>query len=1258
MFMRVKAALIIMAIIFAFTVASFFLSMSFTHRHMTEMMEQELSLALDIADTVVSTRIRLLYSNTETMAARIGAASTEDRMDVMTTQLEEFKDFISLTIYDQQGIVDHYGDPVNHDVFLLEREDIEAAFNGESFLSSAHYNNENGTFVIHVFVPVGSGKALSATLSGLFFSEILSEYQLWQTGSIFVVDSQGTFVASHRNELVLEQRNFIKEAKTDSTYESAAKFYKTVIENNHGSGRYFLEQKERLCVYKHVTGSQSGWYIGVVAPLSESPLRTVQNGLLLAALLFLIVGVVVSIFVSGIVIKPFITIQKQAAQIQADHERASLLLDTMPLACRLWNRDFKIFDCNEEAVKFFCMKDKQEYMARFPELSPEFQPDGQRSRDVILKNLERVFSEESKIVFEWMSQLPDGTPIPTEITLTRVQIGGEYCVASYARDLREYKQMMADIDYQKSLLRVGNRTAQMLLMMEDKDSIRNLLLDSMELVGRAVDADRVQIWQNEMRDGNLHFVHIHEWCSDFGHQRIDIPIGLSFPYDDIPHWKEMFLRGECINGPLSELPEDDQKFLNMYEIKSIANLPLFVQDHFWGFFSIDNCRQSHTFSEDEIDIMQSVSLMMANAINLHEASVELEAALRDAEKANNAKSSFLAKMSHEMRTPLNAIIGLTDLALENIKPDDGNLERLVKINNAGLTLLGTVNDVLDISKIESGNFELVCTVYDVPSLINDAVTQSTMHRGEKPIEFTLHIDENLPAQLYGDELRVRQILNNILTNAFKYTRQGKVELDISCVTEGGTVYFTANVRDTGIGIQPEHIDDIFVDYTQVDTVTNHNIIGTGLGLAITKKMVELMDGHIQVESEYGKGSTFSVKFPQKIVNDVVIGKEMVENLKNFRYFDHKRMQNAKFSRIDLPYARVLIVDDVASNLDVAKGLMKPYGMKIDCVENGQLAIDAIRDEKVRYNAVFMDHMMPDLDGVESARLIREIGTDYAKAIPIIALTANAVTGNEEMFLSKGFQAFIPKPIDLTRLDSVLRLWVRDKEQEKQYLDRQVDVVADTASDVRSGQERRVAFNRRSGIDRRKFGKLYDEINVEKGLKRFNSDKDVYLGVLRSFAANTRPLLEKILEVNEENLPGYTITVHGIKGSSRGIFAEEVGAKAEALEKAGKSGDFEFVRGNNPEFIELVQTLIDDIETALKNINLKNPKPKKDKPDEEVLKNLFAACKKYDMDGVDVAMAEIERYDYNVDGEIVGWLRVNVDETNFAKIVEELSYLEE
>jgi len=357
-------------------------------------------------------------------------------------------------------------------------------------------------------------------------------------------------------------------------------------------------------------------------------------------------------------------------------------------------------------------------------------------------------------------------------------------------------------------------------------------------------------------------------------------------------------------------------------------------------------------------------------------------------------------------------------------------------------------------------------------------------------------------------------------------------------------------------------------------------------------------------------------------------------------------------RIRLPYARVLVVDDVATNLDVAKGMLKPYGMQIDCVTSGQEAIDAIRDEKVKYNAIFMDHMMPGMDGIEAARCIREeIGTEYAKTIPIIALTANAIVGSEEMFLSRGFQAFISKPIEIGHLDTVIREWVRDKEQEEAY--GQINVDGEMLPDIRGGTDRRIFVERRSRIDRRIRGKVSSWIDMEKGIARFGNDKDSYLQVLHSYAVNTRSLLELIRGVNRENLPDYAIAVHGVKGSSRGICINFIGDKAEELEKAAKEGNYDFIIAQNAAFADNLEKILDLLDGMLRQMESGTSKPKRDMPDREVLSRLSTACDAYDMDRVDTAMAEIESFEYEADNGLAAWLRENVDQINFTQIRERL-----
>ncbi|MDR0324454.1 MAG: response regulator [Treponema sp.] len=1066
---------------------------------------------------------------------------------------------------------------------------------------------------------------------------------------------------------------------------------------------------------------------------------------------------------AGLMIVSALNRSIQAGELRKAHEYSKLMLDATPLGCHIWNKNHENIGCNEELVKLFGLRDKREYIDKFLDFLPKYQPDGNVSRDMIVPYINKAL-EEGKFVFEWMYQDQNGNPMPAEVTLVRVPYEDDFIVAGYVHDLREHKKMIDEIERRNNLLNVVNRTASVILATKENESYETSLLKGMELIGRSIDVDRVQIWQNDFKDGELHAFLKYQWISEAGSRMAPISVGFNFSYSEIPEWETDFKQGKYVSGPLTGLLKKEQDFLGGYDIKSTVKIPLFLDYRFWGFFSLDDCVRERTFTADEIDILHSGSLIMVSAIThnkqaldirdaadmleaviasysgiiwcvdrdnvitlfngryleeigckhedfkgkktedaLHDnrffcilksipetlnngsqdfnaeldgktyrirttllyengsitnvmgsfddvtertkLQVELKAALKTAQEANDAKSNFLARMSHEMRTPLNAVIGLSDLTLEAGLLNGEAHMNLEKINNAGNIILSTVNDILDISKIEAGKFELAPVEYDIPSLINDTITQSIMRIESKPIDFVLDINENLPVRLYGDDLRIKQILNNLLSNAFKYTREGKVTLSLNCERKEDIVFMTVKVSDTGEGIHSENIENLFSDYVQADMQHHRKIEGTGLGLPITKRLVEMMNGKIFVESEYGKGSVFTAVIQQQFVSDAVIGAETVESLRSFHYSDHKRRRNLQMRRISLPYARVLVVDDVTTNLDVAKGMMRPYGMQIDCLRSGKEAVDAVREEKIKYNAIFMDHMMPEMDGIEAAEIIRkEIGTEYAKTVPIIALTANAIMGNEEMFLSRGFNAFLPKPIELPRLDAIIREFVRDKKQEM--------VISDAAPDALQGHDRRSGLERRhhSGIE-------ISGIDVNKGLLRFGNDEESYLDVLRSYAVNTPALLDSIRDIKKEDIDKYGITVHGIKSASRGIGAEAAGCLAEALEGAAKANDFGFIKDNNAAFIKSTEKLIADLNHMINEKNEKNPRPKADTPDRQKLSELLDACLQYKMDGVDDAMAELEKYEYESGGSLVDWLRENVDKMNFTEITEKLSALE-
>ncbi len=377
--------------------------------------------------------------------------------------------------------------------------------------------------------------------------------------------------------------------------------------------------------------------------------------------------------------------------------------------------------------------------------------------------------------------------------------------------------------------------------------------------------------------------------------------------------------------------------------------------------------------------------------------------LIEANKANKAKTKFLAKMSHEIRTPMNAIVGMAELALRE------NMTSIVKeyiitVKQAGKNLLSIINDILDFSKIESGKLEIVPSYYLFSSLINDVVSIIKMKIADSGLHFDINIDNNIPNSLFGDETRIRQVLLNVLNNAVKYTKKGFISLSASGEIKEGTVLLTMEVADSGIGIKPKDLKGLFDEFVQVDK----GFEGTGLGLAITKNLLTAMGGDISVKSEYGKGSTFTVKLPQKISSD-----ELFDSIKN----DNLTI------KFNAPNAKVLVVDDTDANLKVVKGLMQPYKMQVDLCTSGAEAIEMVKANS--YDILFMDHMMPEMDGVEATKLIRETHTN----LPIIALTANAVSGVREMFLANGFNDFLSKPIDTVELNVILEKWLPREKQE-------------------------------------------------------------------------------------------------------------------------------------------------------------------------------------------------------------------------------------
>jgi len=521
---------------------------------------------------------------------------------------------------------------------------------------------------------------------------------------------------------------------------------------------------------------------------------------------------------------------------------------------------------------------------------------------------------------------------------------------------------------------------------------------------------------------------------------------------------------------------------------------------------------------------------------------EMEAA---ALAASQSKSAFLANMSHEIRTPMNAILGVTEILIQNETLPLDIEEGLGKIYSSCGLLLGIINDILDFSKIEAGKLDIMPAHYSVASLINDSVQLNVMRVESKPIEFELNVDENVPVKLIGDELRIKQILNNLLSNAFKYTDQGKVTLSVATqsIPMRGKIILEFKVRDTGHGMTQDQLGKMFDEYSRFLTGKNISIEGTGLGLAITQRLVSLMDGEIHVDSEIEKGSLFTVRLPQDIVDSETLGKDVAENLRKFRMGYLTQRKNGRVIRDSMPYGNVLIVDDVETNLYVAVGLMKLYRLQIDTAMNGHDAIEIIKSGKV-YDVIFMDHMMPEMDGIETAKHIR----DFGYTAPIVALTANAVLGQADIFLNNGFDEFISKPIDIRQLDTILIKHVRDKQPP--------EIIKEARRQQANGS------NEMNGVDSQTDTLL---------LESFIRDAGKAIALFEDQIANNA---FEDSEKSAENLKKFTIAVHGIKSSLWNVGERKLADFALKLEESGRKPDVEFVKKSAPDFISELRVLLE------------------------------------------------------------------------------------
>jgi signal transduction histidine kinase/FixJ family two-component response regulator/HPt (histidine-containing phosphotransfer) domain-containing protein len=795
-----------------------------------------------------------------------------------------------------------------------------------------------------------------------------------------------------------------------------------------------------------------------------------------------------------------VTYIRDLRELKEADERTHIMFDATPLGANFWNQEYNVIDCNQETIRLFDMPNKQEYLKRFFDLSPKCQPDGRLSREKSIEFVKKAF-EEGYYRFEWIHQKLDGEPIPCEVTLIRVKYKDGHIVVGYTRDLREQKAMLAEIYKESEKSRVMAHWY-------------NSILNAIPLPITVTDADTKWTFINAAVEKHLGITledAIGKPCSNWGANICNTP------YCGIACAKRGLKQTYFSEGDSSY--QIDVAILKDLNGKTMGYIEV-VQD------------------------ITNLKLMTKKQA--------------DAEAANLAKSAFLAKVSHEVRTPMNAILGITEIQLQNEKLSPDTQEALGVIYNSGYLLLGIINDILDLSKIEAGKLELVPVNYDVPSLINDIVHLNVMRYDSKPIEFKLQVDENIPTTLFGDELRIKQILNNLLSNAFKYTESGEVSLSVAFEAQQGEtagIMLVFRVSDTGQGMTTEQLNKLFDEYTRFNTESNRTTVGTGLGMAITKYLVRMMNGAILVESKPGKGSTFTVRLPQRIINGSgVLGKELAKNLGLFNLGRAAQMKKApQIIREYMPYGRVLVVDDVETNLYVAKGLMTPYGLSVETATSGFESLEKIKNGAV-YDIIFMDHFMPKMDGIETTKKLRELG--YTR--PIVALTANALAGQAEMFAANGFDDFISKPIDLRQLNAVLNRLIRDK------------YPVETIEAARQLKDNLKKNSANANIVDGNLAAVASRPSINPGLaKVFTRDAEKAAAVLEA-------IQKKEGNYGDEDIQAYIINVHAMKSALANIGETALSDSALKLEQAGRARDTAVMTAETPAFLNSLRAFIGKI----------------------------------------------------------------------------------
>jgi signal transduction histidine kinase/AmiR/NasT family two-component response regulator len=560
----------------------------------------------------------------------------------------------------------------------------------------------------------------------------------------------------------------------------------------------------------------------------------------------------------------------------------------------------------------------------------------------------------------------------------------------------DIENAMNEILKQDSLLKAVNTSAS-LLMASNSDDFEGVVLESMKIISASVEVDRALIRKNAERDGGMYATLMYEWPRA-GAARTSSEFREEIDYDEIfPDWRETLLRGRTMNRLAKDLQGSGPQLAEAMGIQAILTIPIFLNDSFWGYIGFDACRSERLFTDAEMGILNSAGLLIASAVERNEMTRSLIRAREEARASASAKSNFLANMSHEIRTPMNAIIGMTRVAMNSRGDAERTRDCLEKIENASQHLLGLINDVLDMSKIDANKIELERRDYSFRKMLTYVLGINEGRAQEKRIALSAEVDPRLPDAVIGDELRLSQVINNLLSNAVKFTNEdGRVLF--SATSAGGPEHPAVEiaVEDNGIGIAPEKLQTLFNPFEQADASISRRYGGTGLGLAISRSIVEQMGGELRVESELGRGSRFSFRIPVEPgdANELSDG-----------------TSGEPQSSFDFSGRRILIAEDIEINQVIVSALLEDTGVDIEFAGNGEEAFRMFVSAPERYDMIYMDIQMPEIDGYEAARKIRGSGAPRSREIPIVAMTANAFAEDVERCLRSGMDDHIAKPVD-------------------------------------------------------------------------------------------------------------------------------------------------------------------------------------------------------------------------------------------------------